>query len=119
MTVFASVSQLQAMDVVALVTGVTVSRGLVLIEASCMATVACHHTMLTEQRIFGVPIVVEDQRFPVPLRMAFLAFLPEAGVVDIILFMAGITVRRGFLFVEWALVTALAGHSPMVSLQRV
>jgi hypothetical protein len=84
-----------------------------------MATVARHHTMLTEQRIFRVPIVLEGQRFPFPLRMAFLAFLPEAGVVDIILFVAGITVRCGFLFVELALVTALAGNSPVVSLQRV
>jgi hypothetical protein len=107
------------MGVVALVTGVTVSRGLVLIEAPRMATVAGHHTMLPEQRIFGVPIVLEDQRFPFSLRMAFLAFLPEAGVVDIILLVTGITVRRGFLFVERALVTVLARNSPMVSLQRV
>jgi hypothetical protein len=119
MTVFASVPQLQTMGIVALVARVAVDGSFVFVEDLFVATVAGHHTMLAEQWIFGVPIVVEDQRFPVPLRMAFLAFLPEAGVVDVILFMAGITVRRGFLFVEWTLVTALAGHSPMVSLQRV
>jgi hypothetical protein len=107
------------MGVAALVAGITVSRGLVLIETPRMATVAGHHTMLTEQRIFRVPIVLKGQRFPFPLRMAFLAFLPEAGVMDIILLVTGITVRRSFLFVEWALVTALAGNSPVVSLQRV
>ena len=92
MTVFASVSQLQTMGIVALVTRVAVDGSFVFVEDLFVATVAGHHTMLAEQRIFGVPIVLEDQRFPVLFGVATRASLTELPLMFIVLLMASIAV---------------------------
>ncbi len=75
--------------------------------------------MSAEQRVFGVPIMIEGRRFPLVLGMALSAFLTKTGVMDIILFVAGITVRRRVDFIERALVATLAGDFSVVALQRV
>jgi hypothetical protein len=114
--VFAPGTQLSTVGVAAFMAGIAVCGGFVPIESPLVTTVAGHHPMLAEQRIFGVPIMIERWRFPLLLRMAFLAFLTKTGVMDVILFVAGITVRRRLVSIERALVTTLAFCSSMVSL---
>ena len=77
---------------VGLVTRVAVDGSFVFVEDLFVATVAGHHTMLAEQRIFGVPIVLEDQRFPVLFGMAPRASLTELPLMFIVLLMASIAV---------------------------
>lgn len=70
-------AQSALMHVAVFVAGVAVGRCLVFIELSSMATLAGDRAMLADERVFGVSIMVEGQRAPVLLAMAFLAFLAE------------------------------------------
>ena len=81
-----------------------------------MATVAHHHSMLAEQGIFCVAIVLKEQGFPLLLLMAFLTFVTEPGVMDIVLFVARMAVGRRLVFEQRALMTALAFCPSVVSL---
>lgn len=118
-TVLTSIPELSTMGVVGLVTGVTVNRGLVLVEAPRMATVTRHHTMLAEQRVFGVPIMIKRRRVPSLFRMALLAFLSETSVVDIVLLMAGVAIGRCFVFVQCAAVAPITLGPSVIAFERV
>ena len=114
MAVFAPDTQLSTVGVAVLMAGITDCGGFVRIESPPVTTVAGHHPVLAEQWVFGVPIMVERWRFPLLLCMAFLAFVSKTGVMDVILFVAGITVRRRLVSIQRALVATLAFRSLMV-----
>jgi hypothetical protein len=97
-TVFASAPQLPSMGVVAFVAGIAVDGSFVLVEMSLVATVACHDTMLAEQRIFRITIMLEEQGFPLLLRMTLLACVSETAVMDIVLLVASKTVGWRLVF---------------------
>ena len=108
--------QLATMDVVAFMTGVAVDGCLVLVEDSFVATVTRHRTMLAEQRICGVPIVIKERGVPSLLGMALVTSVSELGVVYIVLLVARVAVGRRLIFEQRALMAVLAFRPLVVSL---
>lgn len=49
--------------------------------------------MFTEQRIFCVPVMIERDGFPALFNMTLFTFHAEAGPVNVVLFVTGVTVR--------------------------
>jgi hypothetical protein len=107
------------MGIVAFVAGVTVNRGFILIQMSRMATVAHHYTVLAEQGIFRVSIMIETRGFPLLHRMTFVAFLSEAIVMDIVLLVAGVTVSRCFVLVQGAFMASVALGFSVIASERI
>lgn len=112
-------TQPASMHVVVLVASVAGRGRLVLIKTSCMATLTGCSSMLAQERVFCISIVIEGDCFPVLLVVTFLAFRPKVGSVNVVLFVAGITIGRGLAFVQCVLMAALAFRLPVVSLQRI
>jgi hypothetical protein len=63
--------------IVLVVAGIAVCGRFVLKQASLVATLAGRCAMLTEERVFGVSIMIKRYRFPPLLVVAFLALRPE------------------------------------------
>lgn len=63
--------------IVLLVAGIAVCGRLVFIQQSLVATLAGCCAMLAQEGVFGVSIMIERNRFPPLLVMAFLALRPE------------------------------------------
>ena len=99
-TILTTASQLPTMDVVALMTRIAVDGGFVLVQDALMATVALRYTMLAEQRIFGVSIVLKGQGFPILLDMAAFASCAELPFMRIVLLMAGSAVARRLVLIQ-------------------
>ena len=117
--VLAFCTEFPPMHVVVLMAPVTGCGSLVAIELACMATFTGRGAMFADKRVFRVLIVVEGHGFPVLFAMAFLAFLPEGGPVDVVFLMAGIAVGRRLVFIQRALVAAVAFRLPMIALEGV
>jgi hypothetical protein len=107
------------MHVVVLMASVTGCGSLVAIELACVATFTGCGAMFANKRVLRVLIVIEGHSFPVLFAMAFLAFLPEGGPVDVVFLMAGIAVGRRLILIQRALVAAIAFCLPMIALERV
>jgi len=75
--VFAGRAESSAVDIVVFVAGMAGSRSLVSVERSRVAVFTGGGPMLAEERIFGVPIVIERQRLPAFVSVALVAFLAE------------------------------------------
>ena len=99
--------------------GVAGSGGLIFVEVPCMAPFTGRGAMLAKQRVLGVSVVIEGYGFPILFAMAFLAFVPEGGSVDVVFLMAGIAVGRRLVFVQRALVAAVALGISMIALEGV
>ena len=63
--------------------------------------------------------MVEQQPFPIALRMAALTLLVEASFVNVIFLVTGVAVGRRFGFVQLPGVAGLAFGRPMLPLQRI
>ena len=61
---------------------------LVFIEVACMAALAFYGLMLVQQRVCGVPAMVEDNLLPISLRVTGGALHSEAACVLVVLFVA-------------------------------
>ena len=118
-TILTTASQLPTMGVAALMTRVAVDGGFVLVQDAFMATMALRYTMLAEQRIFGVSIMLKGQGFPILLDMTTFAGFAEPVFMLVILLMAGITVGRCFVLVEHAGVARVTFRLPVIAFERV
>ena len=117
--VLAFCAEFPSMYVVVLVASVTGRGRLVAIELACMATFTGRGAMSANKRVLRVLIVIEGHGFPALFAMAFLAFLPEGGPVDVVFLMAGIAVGRRLVLIQRALVAAVAFRLPMIALEGV
>jgi len=97
--------------------GVAVGRCLVFIEVSPMATLAGDRAMFADERVLGIPIMVEGDGVPVLLAMAGSAFLAKIHSMDILFFMAGKAIGRCLVLVQRALMTTVACRSPVIALE--
>lgn len=66
-----------AMDVVALVAGLAGGRRVLFVERSRMAVLASGRPVFAQQRIGGVPVMIESQRLPALFGMAPIALLTK------------------------------------------
>jgi hypothetical protein len=80
-----------------LVAGVTIGRGLILIQMSLMASFAFCAKMAATQRILCMQVVIEGDRLPVSLNMAAFALLSGVALVFVVFLVASVTVRRRIL----------------------
>ncbi len=115
--VLALCTQPAPVHIVFLVAGVAVRRRLVLIQPSRMATFAGRCAMFAEEGEFGVSIMIEGDRFPLLLAMAFLALRSEVGSMNVVLLMTGIAVGRCLIPVKCAFMAPVAFGLPVVALQ--
>ena len=81
-------SEIALVLVVFLVAGIAVHLELVLIQVSLVAIVALHIAMLSKQREFGLPVMIERDFLPAALDMTGLAFRPKLALVLVVLLMA-------------------------------
>ena len=75
--------------------------------------------MRAEQGVLGIPVMIEQEGFPVLLAVTFFAVLPKVGPMNVILLMAAVAVSRRLVFIQRPLVTTLAFYLPMVALQNI
>lgn len=108
-------AQCPSMDIGAVMAGITVPRSFVGIEDALVTTGAGDRPMSAQQRIRGVPIVLEMEGFPLLLLVAFVTPVSEASLVNIVSLMAGVTVGRRLVFEQGAVVAALALRASMIS----
>lgn len=108
-------AQFPSMDIGTVMTGITVPRSFVGIEDALVTTGAGDRPMSAQQRIRGVPIVLEMEGFPLLLLVAFVTPVSEASPVNIVSLMAGVTVGRRLVFEQGAAVAALALRASMIS----
>jgi hypothetical protein len=95
---------------------------LVLVQIPLVASGTFHwRTMLTQQREFGLLVVIEQDFFPVTLDVATLALGTEVTLVHlvVILFVARHTSRLQLVFVQIALVATYALDLFMFTVQRI
>ena len=78
--------------VVLMVTGKAICLDLILIQVPLMATLALDGFMLMEQRVLGLPTMVEDNLFPATFSMACDALLSKISFMLIVLRVAGQTI---------------------------
>jgi len=105
--------------IVLVVAGIAVCGRLVLIQPSLVTTLAGRCSMLAEEGVFGVSIMIERDRFPPLLVVTFLALRPEVGSMDVVFLMTGVAVGGCLVFVERAFVASLALCLPVVALQQI
>jgi hypothetical protein len=105
--------------VVVLVASVAARGRLVLIKSSCVATLTGCCSMLAEEWVFCVSIVIEGDCFPVVLVVTFLALRPKVGSVNVVFLMTGRAVGGCLLFVKRTFVASVAFRLPVVALQRI
>jgi len=117
--VFALAAKCATMNIVALMTSIAVDGGFVLIESAFVATVALRYTMLAQQRVRGVAIVLKEQGFPVAFDMTALAGLTKQAFMRVVLLMAGVAVGWGFVLVEYARVARVTFGLSVIAVQRV
>lgn len=79
------------MDVVSSVAGATVGLQFIIVEMAGMTAAAGHVPMLLTQGEFGIPIVIEGDLFPRPVRMAGLAFLTIVSFMHVVFLVARVT----------------------------
>lgn len=107
------------MCVIVLVTGGAVGGSVLFVELSCVAALTSGGAMGAEQRVFGVPFMVEEHGFPDLFAMALLALFSEVGTMDVVVLVAAIAVCCRLVFIENSLVAALAPGFAMVAFQRI
>lgn len=71
-----------------LMAGITVDRGLVLVQVSFVTRFALHHDMPPSQRVHRAYVMVEGDRFPVTLTVAPFTFLPVSPFMLVVLLVA-------------------------------
>jgi hypothetical protein len=108
MTFLALQSKVGPMNVVFLVAGIALGRSLVFIETACVATLAFRLAMVTLERIHGIPIVLKEQDFPIPFRVAALALFAETTLMLVVLLVAGVTIYRRLVLIEMPLMARVA-----------
>jgi hypothetical protein len=77
----------------------TVRFQLILVQIAFVAADTLHFTVLAEQRILGLPVMVEHDLFPALRIMAGFALGTEASLVLVILFVAGVTIGLQLILV--------------------
>ena len=107
------------MCVIVFVAGIAIGWGFVLVQLSCMTAFASDGSMGAEQRVLGVPFVVEENGLPSFFVVTLLALLPEIVPMDVIFLVTAIAIRCSLVFVEIALMATLAFCSSVVSLERI
>jgi hypothetical protein len=75
--------------------------------------------MLAQERVLGISIMIEGDRFPVLLVVTFLTLCPIVGSVNVIFLVTGIAVGRCLIFVQRAFMAAVAFRLPVVALQWI
>lgn len=111
--------QLSTMDIVACVTSVAAKGRFVSVEDPFVATVARDRTMLAEQGIGCVAIVLEAHGFPVLFEMTAFACLAEPTLMFVVFPMAGIAVARSLVPVEYAGVATVAFRRSVRAFQTI
>ena len=107
------------MRIIVLMTSIAIGRSFVLIQLSCVTAFTSGGTMGAEQRVLGVPFVVEENGLPSFFVVTLLALLPEIVPMDVIFLVTAIAIRCSLVFVEIALMATLAFCSSVVSLERI
>ena len=108
MALLAFLAEIGMVDVVSLVTGMTIRRRLFFIERSRMAAFAFRFPVIPLQRVFGVPIMIEQQDLPTPFGVTARAILAESAFVDIVFFVARVAIDRRLILIEMSLVAGVA-----------
>jgi hypothetical protein len=104
------------MCVIILMAGITAGWSLFFIEVPRVAAFASDCSMGAEQRVCGIPLMVEEDGFPGSLVVTLLALLSEVGSMNVVLLVTAIAVRRRLVFIEGPLVATLAFGFSMVAL---
>ena len=108
MAVFALIPLLSIMFVVFFVAGMTVARCFLFVEMALVADFAGKPNVFPSQGVFGVPVMIEQQLFPILFDMAIPTIITVCVFMFVVFFVAGITVGRRFLFVEVPLMAGFA-----------
>lgn len=110
---------LPLMLVVFLVAGMAVGGSGLFVEMALMAAFAGDPGMLAFQRIFGMPIMIEQQLFPFLFGMAIRALFPVQTLMDVVFLMTSMAGGGSFLCIERALVAAVAFGGFVLSFQWI
>ena len=119
MTFLALQSKVGPMNVVFLVAGIALSRSLVFIETACVTTLAFRLAMVTLEWIYGIPIVLKEQDFPIPFRVTTLALITETTLMLVVLRVAGVTINGRLVLMEMPLMARVALGQKMTPSQRI
>lgn len=84
-----------------------------------MAAFASRGPVRAEKRVLGIPFMVEGDGLPGVFVMTLLALLSKIASMNVVFFVAAITICRRLVLVEIPLVATLAFRSSMVPLERV
>lgn len=79
------------MRVIVLMARKAVGGGLFLIEPSLVAALARRRSMLAEQRVFGIPVVIEGECLPALFNVALVTLLTKVRTVNIVFLVTGVT----------------------------
>lgn len=104
------------MRVIVLMAGITAGWSFFFIEMSRVTALASRCPMSAEQRVLGIPLMVEEDGFPEDLVVTLLALLSEVGSMNVVFLVTAIAVRRRFVFIEGSLVATFASCFSMVAL---
>jgi hypothetical protein len=104
------------MRVIVLMAGITAGWSLFFVEMPRVAALASRCPMSAEQRVLGIPLMVEEDGFPDRLVVTLPAVISEIGSMNVVFLVTAKAVRRRLVFIERSLVATLASCFSMVAL---
>lgn len=83
-------------------------RCLILVEVSCMATLAGGGSVFTPQRILRIVVVLKEEHFPIPFGVTAFTVLGKLPLMLVVLLVAGVAVGRSLILIQVPLMAGLA-----------
>ena len=99
MAVLALRAQPAPVHIDVLVAGVAGRGRLVLIQLSCVATLAGGGSVFPPQRIFRIVVVLKQECFPIPFRVTAFTLLGELALMFVVFFVTGKAIDRRLVLV--------------------
>ena len=94
--------------VILFVAGVAVRRCLILVEVSCMATLASSGPVFAPQRILRIVVVLKEEHFPIPFGVTAFTLLGKLPLMFVVFFVTGKASDRRLVLVQMPFMTGLA-----------
>ena len=108
MTALTLLVEAPLVDVVLLVAGIAVARGVVFVQLPGVAGLALCRPMLPPQRILRIVVVLKEEYFPIPFGVTAFTLLRKVPLMLVVLLVAGVAVGRSLILIQVPLMAGLA-----------
>ena len=108
MTVRTACTEPLPVYVIFFVAGIADRRCLLLVEVSCVATLAGGGPVFTPQRILRIVVVLKEEHFPIPFSVTAFTLLSKLPFVLVVFLVTGKASDRRLVLVQMPFMTGLA-----------